>query len=99
MEQIKNNSITLVRYGELALKSTPVRRRFEDILVSNIRAGLRSVGLDYKVRKDFGRIFIEGYNKKMEPLMKRVFGIVSFSHCLKIETDLKKIKKECFRFS
>ncbi len=91
--------ITLIRYGELALKSTPVRRRFEDILVSNIRVGLKLVGLDYKVRKDFGRIFIEGYNKKMEPVLKRVFGIVSFSPCLSIETNLKKMKKEAFRLA
>ncbi len=85
--------ITLIRYGELALKSQPVRSRFENTLSSNIRAGLKLVDIDYKVKKYFGRLFIEGHDKKIEPVLKRVFGIVSFSHCKKIITDIEEIKK------
>ena len=85
-------NLILVRYGEIALKSDYVRRQFEDILIRNIRSGLKSVGLDYKIRRDFGRIFLEGYDKKAERVLKRVFGIVSFSAALEIKTDLEKIK-------
>ncbi len=91
--------ITLVRYGELALKSAPVRKRFEDILTNNIKNGLKSAGFDYIIRKDFGRIFIEGWDQKIEHLLKRVFGIVSFSPCLKIETNITELKKEAFRLA
>jgi thiamine biosynthesis protein ThiI len=68
----------LVRYSEIALKSPPVRRRWEDVLVSNIQKALPG----FKVRKTWGRIWVEG---PVDPeKLRKVFGIVSFSeveHC------------------
>lgn len=68
----------LLRYSEIALKSPPVRRRWEDALVSNIQKALPGC----KVRKSRGRIWLES---PVDPeKLKRVFGIVSFSeveHC------------------
>ena len=68
----------LVRYSEIALKSEPVRRRWEDILITNIKKALP----DCKIRKERGRIWLDG---QVDPeKLKRVFGIVSFSeveHC------------------
>lgn len=87
-------NLILVRYGEIALKSGYVRNTFENILMQNIRSGLKSVGLEYKIKKDFGRIYIQGYSKKAGNVLKRVFGIVSFSPALEVETDLGKIKRE-----
>lgn len=67
--------IHLVRYSEIALKSEPVRRRWEDILVSNIQKALPGC----RVSKERGRIWLRG---DADPeLLKRVFGIVSFSEC------------------
>ncbi|MDD1757234.1 MAG: tRNA 4-thiouridine(8) synthase ThiI [Methanotrichaceae archaeon] len=65
----------LIRYSEIALKSPPVRRRWEDVLVSN----LQKAQPECKVRKSRGRIWLEG-NVDPERL-KKVFGIVSFSRC------------------
>ncbi|MDM7935171.1 MAG: tRNA uracil 4-sulfurtransferase ThiI, partial [Methanothrix sp.] len=65
----------LVRYSEIALKSPPVRRRWEDILVSNLQKALP----ECKVTKSWGRVWLEGsvdYEK-----LRRIFGIVSFSEC------------------
>src|SRR3989344_6107269 len=92
-------NLILVRYGEIALKSNYVRRQFENILIHNIRSGLKSIGIDYKIRRDIGRIFIEGYDPKVEAILKRVFGIVSFSPCLQIDTDLEKIKSESVKIA
>jgi len=70
--------VYLVRYSEIALKSEPVRRRWEDVLVSNIRKALP----DVRARKERGRIWLDG---PVDPeKLARVFGIVSFSeveHC------------------
>jgi thiamine biosynthesis protein ThiI len=69
----------LVRYSEIALKSEPVRRRWEDVLITNIQKALPGV----KVRKERGRIWLKG---SVDPeKLKKVFGIVSFSeveHCI-----------------
>jgi len=68
----------LVRYSEIALKSEPVRRRWEDVLITNIQKALPGV----KVKKERGRIWLNG---PVDPeKLRRVFGIVSFSeveHC------------------
>jgi len=89
----------LIRYGEIALKSPVVRREFENRLISNINSGLKLAGLNYKVNKNFGRIFVLGYNKKAENVLKRVFGIVSFSPVITIEADLEKIKKQAVKLA
>jgi thiamine biosynthesis protein ThiI len=68
----------LVRYSEIALKSEPVRRRWEDVLVSNIQKVLPGI----KVSKERGRIWLEGPVNPEK--LKKVFGIVSFAeveHC------------------
>lgn len=65
----------LLRYSEIALKSLPVRRRWEDVLITNLQKALPGC----KVRKSWGRIWLEG---PVDPVkLKKVFGIVSFSEC------------------
>ena len=85
--------VILVRYSEIFLKSPPVFRRFENLLVSNIKRVLR--GKDFRLEKGRGRIFI--YTSKPQSLIKKlkyVFGIYSFSpaFCLKTTSPLE-IKK------
>ena len=52
-----NYDLILIRYGELALKSDKVRRRFEKKLVKNIQASIEG-----EVKRDQGRIYIEPVN-------------------------------------
>ncbi len=63
----------LVRYSEIFLKSDPVRRRWVSVLSSNIRAVMPGI----RIRTERGRIWLEG---DVDPdLLKKVFGVVSFS--------------------
>jgi thiamine biosynthesis protein ThiI len=64
----------LIRYAEIALKSEPVRRAWEDLLIRNMKRSLR----DCKIRRDRGRIWVEVENA--DKLVKTV-GIQSFSPC------------------
>ncbi|HVP97006.1 tRNA uracil 4-sulfurtransferase ThiI [Methanoregula sp.] len=63
----------LVRYSEIFLKSDPVRRHWERVLINNIREQQPGV----KIRSERGRIWLTG---TVDPVkLQHVFGIVSFS--------------------
>ncbi|MDY6865986.1 MAG: THUMP domain-containing protein [Halobacteriota archaeon] len=66
----------LIRYSEIALKSEYVRREWEKRLIKNIRDLLCITD----VRRERGRIWIDD-NVFNPELLKRVFGIQSFSYC------------------
>jgi len=71
----------LVRYSEIFLKSDPVRRKWENILIGNIREMMPNV----HVRNERGRIWLDGV---VDPeILKNVFGIVSFSQVEHIGVD------------
>jgi thiamine biosynthesis protein ThiI len=86
----------IVRYGELALKSWPVRRHFERRLISSINLALS--GLEYVVKRERGRIFV---NTKSPALvakrLSRVPGIVSVSLATKVKADISEICKAALR--
>ncbi|MCJ7720712.1 MAG: tRNA 4-thiouridine(8) synthase ThiI, partial [Candidatus Hadarchaeum sp.] len=67
----------IVRYGELALKSEKVRRRFEWQLIDNIELSLR--GLKHRIRRERGRIFVDTTSAKVLDKLASVPGIVSVS--------------------
>ena len=63
----------LVRYSEIFLKSDPVRRQWERVLMNNIRLLMP----DLKIQSERGRIWLNG---DVQPdMLKNIFGIVSFS--------------------
>ena len=84
----KNRPI-IVRYGEIGVKSPVVRKRFEKKLISNIKNLI-----DCKITINQGRIFLfpEDQAKALESL-KKIFGVVSFSPTISIETKHDLIKK------
>jgi thiamine biosynthesis protein ThiI len=71
----------LVRYSEIFLKSDPVRRQWENVLIANIREVMPGV----HVRNERGRIWLDGDVKP--DLLKNIFGIVSFSEVEHIRLD------------
>ena len=79
----------IVRYGELALKAEPTRRRFEETLVKNIRLSLR--GLRYALRKERGRLFIDTISKAAVKRLRRVPGIVSVSPAVRTRAEISEI--------
>ena len=80
----------LLRYGEIGLKSDYVRRGFENKLIENIRHALK--GNNFSILRHRGRIFldIENPNKTL-PLLKRIFGIVSFSIIRETNANMRGI--------
>jgi thiamine biosynthesis protein ThiI len=83
----------LVRYGEIGLKSKPVRRSFESTLVNNISSALKKGHYKAKIRRTHGRIFLETTDRKALKALEKVFGIVSFSPCFSTETGIEKISE------
>lgn len=66
-------TLWLIRYSEIFLKSDPVRRHWENLLMTNIRRVLP----DCHVNHERGRIWLSG---EVDPeRLSKVFGIVSFS--------------------
>ncbi|MDD6256308.1 MAG: tRNA uracil 4-sulfurtransferase ThiI [Methanobrevibacter boviskoreani] len=81
--------LILIRYGELALKSTKIRLRFERKLVKNI-----SASIDGNIKRDQGRIFLEpkNFEDALEKLDK-IFGIVSYSPVVRTKTTKEDVTK------
>jgi len=81
----------IVRYGELALKSEKVRRRFERQLMDNIELSLR--GLKHRIRRERGRIFVDTSSVKVLDKLTNVPGIVSVSMASKTNAARDAISK------
>ncbi len=89
--------VILVRVGEIILKGLN-RPAFEEKLVSNIKKSIGSLGKITVIRSQ-ARIYVEpledeyDYDEALKRLT-RVFGIVSVSPVLKIESDFDVIKEQ-----
>ncbi|MCX6815256.1 MAG: THUMP domain-containing protein, partial [Candidatus Aenigmarchaeota archaeon] len=80
---------TLVHYGEIALKGEN-RPVFEKKLVENIRSVIdKNIGID----RLYGRIVISSSDESVLSTLKNVFGVVHFSPCIVVKSDMEEIKK------
>lgn len=80
----------IVRYGEIALKSEPVRKRFERQLIENIKLSLK--GLDYELRRERGRIFIDIRRPSVATgRLAKTPGIASVSPSLRTNATIDSI--------
>jgi len=78
---IEPDRVWLVRYSEIFLKSEPVRRRWEQTLIQNIKRVLPAA----VPRRERGRIWLAG---EVDPeVLRNIFGVVSFSHCDVVPLD------------
>lgn len=87
-------NVILIRYGELSLKSTYVRKLFESTLISNIKKALTLENIPHNVSTERGRIYLS--TKEIEKscaVLQRIFGIVSCSPAIQTTTDLDLISK------
>lgn len=76
--------VVIVRYGEIGIKSEQVRRKFEALLIGNIRAMLDSRGVAYEdIIRERGRIFVVTKDARASGVVRDVFGVVSTSHAIK----------------
>lgn len=88
-------NLLLLRFGEIHLKGKN-RRYFENVLLSNIRRAVE----DYNcvVCAINGRYLVENYDpkdeKKIISKVQKVFGLVSLSRAIEIDTDMKEIENQ-----
>lgn len=85
----------LIRYGELALKKKN-KMAFVRALISDIKSRF-SEDDEFSVKFLKGRIYLEYKDiefSKISSILSRVFGIVSFSKVVEIDSDLEMIEKK-----
>jgi thiamine biosynthesis protein ThiI len=89
----------LVRVGELWLKSRPVQQKFERRLIKNIKAGLKAMHAQFKIKKENGALFVIARQQPAFSVLRRVFGISSFSKVIKCDATLQSICSSALRIS
>jgi len=80
--------LILIRYGELSLKSSFVRKQFESILIRNIYDAFKDDNISCKIKTERGRIYL--YSDEIVrglDVLKKVFGITSFSPVVKTTSN------------
>lgn len=88
------DKVISVSFGELALKGLN-RRFFEDQLVSNIKRAIKDIGFD-KIYKEQGKLYIEANEENFPQILnrlKKVFGLVNISPCIRTEKNMEFIEK------
>lgn len=87
-------ALLLVRYGELALKSPPVRREFETSLRRNLLGQFVQAGLALRLRSDRGHLYAEADDAEQATrLVRRVFGVTSLSVVYEVPTSREAIRE------
>ncbi len=89
------NKVLSVSLGELVLKGGN-RKYFEDKLIRDIRRAIKDIGYS-NIYKEQGKIYIEGEASDFPQMinrLKKVFGLVYISPCIKVDTkDIEDIKE------
>ncbi len=86
--------LLLVRYGELALKSTPVRREFETTLRRNLVGQFAHEGQPLRLSSDRGHLYAEVADAEVGTrIVRRVFGVTSVSVAHEVATDRATIRE------
>ena len=79
----------LVRYGELFLKSDPVKRHFIGLLMRNIKRALDSDNIPHRFELSRGRMLLFGEDEeRIASLVSRIFGVVDVSVATRTTPDL-----------
>jgi tRNA uracil 4-sulfurtransferase len=87
-------TLVMARYGELFLKSEPVKHHFIGMLLRNIRKTLGAAGITCRYETPRGRILISGNDpERIAGIVSRIFGIVDVSICLRTSTELPELSR------
>ncbi|MBN1236566.1 MAG: tRNA 4-thiouridine(8) synthase ThiI [Methanotrichaceae archaeon] len=85
--------VVLVRYGEITLKDSWTRQDWERILAGNIAFSLHRAGVEHKMERGEGRIFVHTSDTRACEIVARVFGVVSTSPARTVASDLEEISR------
>jgi len=88
-----SQDVVLVRYGEITLKDSWTRQNWERILAGNIAFSLHRAGVEHKMERDEGRIFVHTSDSRASEIAARVFGVVSTSSAITVASDLEEISR------
>lgn len=93
-------SLFLIRYGELGLKSPKVKKRFQKMLKKNIEDAFLKEKTQCLSSMDWGRVYIHSdEDTKAQDILRRIFGITSFSRVIETSADLKEICETAVEYS
>ncbi|WP_174590910.1 tRNA uracil 4-sulfurtransferase ThiI [Methanocella conradii] len=86
--------LIIVRYGEIGIKSEPIRRKYENLLVKNIHAMLATNGVDFEdIARERGRIYVKTKDEGAIQLLSKVFGVVSCSPAISAGSTVEEAAK------
>jgi tRNA uracil 4-sulfurtransferase len=88
-----SQNVVLVRYGEITLKDKWTRQNWERILAGNISYSIRNEGIEAKITKGEGRIFIHTPDPRAGEIASQVFGVISSSPAQSIDPDLSEMSR------
>lgn len=88
----------LIRYGELSLKGKN-RNSFIKVLYENVKRALKNFkALEYKKEHDRMYVYLNGENPEaVAEILRKVFGISSFSMAIKVDADIDAIVEACYQ--
>lgn len=90
--------LLLLRYGELTLKSPPVRREFERTLRHNVLEHFAAASLACRLRNDQGHLYVEVDDAAAaQRVLGRVFGITSMSEVVESSSDRAEMTATALR--
>lgn len=80
----------LVRFGEIGIKSPPVRKRFLDRLAQNLRDQMTRRGVDGSVARQGARLWLHGADADaLLDVAQHTFGVVSASPAMQVEPTMQ----------
>ncbi|HID43107.1 MAG TPA: hypothetical protein EYP30_04900 [Archaeoglobaceae archaeon] len=83
----------IIRYGEIGLKRK-LRRKFENLLINNIKNTLKNQGFKVKISTEWGRIYIHSSDESIARISAGVFGVTSTSVAIETSTEIEDIKNK-----
>ncbi|HZD43138.1 MAG TPA: tRNA uracil 4-sulfurtransferase ThiI [Methanomicrobiales archaeon] len=90
----------IIRYGEIFLKSEPVKRRFLHQLVQNIHKALDANSLEHRIETQRGRILIFGPGTNgIAELTSRIFGVVDVSIGSLTSNEVSDLSETALRYA
>ena len=90
----RGETLVMARYGELFLKSEPVKHHFIGMLLRNIRKALGASGLACRYETPRGRILMYGGDPdRIAGVVSRIFGIVDVSICHRTSAELPELSR------
>lgn len=87
-------NVVMLRYGELFLKSEPVKQRYLGILKQQINAALCAHEIQFELTEYRGRILVHVEPQKIAvtcTALSKIFGILALSPAWSVPTDLEDI--------